>query len=355
MPDAELLTSLRLGRLNELPRAKLGHTPTPLDPMPRLAQRLGIRHAWVKRDDCTGLAFGGNKVRQLEFYLGQAQAEDADTILITGAVQSNFVRLAAAAASQLGMECHIQLEERVPKSDPVYRNSGNVLLDKILGATLYSYPDGEDEEGADRRLHEIASGLKEKGRHPYVIPLGPGHKPLGALGYVVAAAELLAQLEDQKVKVDEIFVPSGSGATHAGLLTGLRALDCSIPVAGVCVRRNATAQTERISGQCLEIAKLIDIPPVVIEDDVRLTDDFLAPGYGQLGAAAVEAITLSARTEGLILDPVYSAKTMAGFIHGARSSGPQQSLLFVHTGGTPAVFAYASELADNANKHPNSD
>ena len=319
--------------------------------MPRLAERLGIRQAWVKRDDCTGLAFGGNKVRQLEFYLGQARSEDADTILITGAVQSNFVRLAAAAACQLGMECHIQLEERVPKSDPVYRNSGNVFLDKILGAKLYSYPRGEDEEGADRRLHEIASSLREKGRRPYVIPLGPGHKPLGALGYVVAAAELLAQLEEREVHVDKIVVPSGSGATHAGLLTGLRALDCSIPVMGVCVRRNAAAQTERIKAQCSEIAQLLEIPPVVTNGDVLLIDDFLAPGYGQLGDAAVEAITLSARTEGLILDPVYSAKAMAGFIDSARSGGPQQSLLFIHTGGTPAVFAYGAELADRANKH----
>ena len=353
MPSPELLTSSPLGRLNELPRARLGHAPTPLELMPRLAERLGIRQAWVKRDDCTGLAFGGNKVRQLEFYLGQAQSEGADTILITGAVQSNFVRLAAAASCQLGMECHIQLEERVPKSDPVYRNSGNVLLDKILGATLYSYPQGEDEEGADRRLQEIASGLKEKGRRPYVIPLGPGHKPLGALGYVVAAAELLAQIEDQEIRVDEIFVPSGSGATHAGLLTGLRALDCSIPVTGVCVRRNAAAQTERIKAHCSDIAQMLEIPPVVTDDDVRLTDDFLAPGYGQLGDVAVEAITLSARSEGLILDPVYSAKTMAGFIHGARSGDQQQSLLFVHTGGTPAVFAYGSELASRASKHPN--
>lgn len=346
MSSRDLLASPSLGRLSEFPRTRLGHAPTPLDPMPRLADRLGTKRAYVKRDDCTGLAFGGNKVRQLEFYFGAARAEDADAVLITGAVQSNFVRLAAAAACQLGMECHIQLEERVPKSDPTYRQSGNVLLDKILGATLYSYPEGENEEGADQRLQEIADGLKRKGRRPYVIPLGPRHKPLGALGYVVAAAELVAELEQQQIAVDEIVVPSGSGATHAGLLFGLCALESPIRSTGVCVRRNAAAQTERIRSQCARIADLLEVQPVVGEDDVRLTDDFLAPGYGQLGEAATEAIALAARTEGLILDPVYSAKTMAGFIHSARNGDPQRSLLFLHTGGTPAVFAYAPELAD---------
>ncbi len=145
-----------LGRLDALPRARLAHTPTPLEALPNLSARLGGA-LYVKRDDCTGLAFGGNKVRQLEFYLGEAVAQEADTILITGAVQSNFARLAAAAARKLGMDCHIQLEQRVPKTDPLYRNSGNVLLDRILGATLHSYAHGEDEAGADRRIRDFAA------------------------------------------------------------------------------------------------------------------------------------------------------------------------------------------------------
>ena len=144
-----------LGRLDALPRARLAHTPTPLEALPNLSARLGGARLLVKRDDCTGLAFGGNKVRQLEFYLGEAQARAADTVLSTGAVQSNCVRLAAAAARKLGLEIHIQLEERVPKPDPAYRNSGNVLLDRLLGATLHAYPAGEDEAGADKRLREI--------------------------------------------------------------------------------------------------------------------------------------------------------------------------------------------------------
>lgn len=350
MPNTDLLTSPSLGRLNELPRTRLGHTPTPLEAMPRLAKHLGIQSAYVKRDDCTGLAFGGNKVRQLEFYFGEAQAQNADTVLITGAVQSNFVRLAAAAACQLGMQCHIQLEERVPRSDPTYRSSGNVLLDKILGATLYSYPDGEDEEGADRRLQEIAARLRDEGRRPYVIPLGPGHPPLGALGYIAAAAELLTQMDEQQIAVDEIIIPSGSGATHAGFLFGLRALGCRIPVTGVCVRRNAAAQTERIKSHCAEIARMLEIPSPVAVEDVYIIDDFLAPGYGQLGEAAAQALTLAARTEALIVDPVYSAKTMAGFIHRASHGDPARSLLLIHTGGTPAVFAYADDLANRTDQ-----
>ncbi len=346
MPNSDHLASSALGRFGEFPRVRLGHTPTPLDRMPRLAKHLNIANAYVKRDDCTGLAFGGNKVRQLEFYFGEAQAQDADTVLITGAVQSNFVRLAAAAACQLGMQCHIQLEERVPRSDPTYRNSGNVILDKILGATLHSYPEGEDEEGADRRLQEIAAQLRDEGRHPYVIPLGPGHKPLGALGYIVAAAELLTQLDEQQITVDEIVIPSGSGATHAGFLFGLRALGSHIPVTGVCVRRNAAAQTERIKGHCVEIGRMLEVPSAVSDEDVFIIDDFLAPGYGQLGEAAAQALTLAARTEGLIVDPVYSAKAMAGFIQRATTGDPTHSLLLIHTGGTPAVFAYADDLAN---------
>lgn len=333
-----------LGCLDNLPRARLFAGPTPLERFERLDKGLGSGALLVKRDDCMGLAFGGNKVRQLEYYLGEARSRGADSILITGAVQSNFVRLAAAGAGKLGMDCHIQLEERVPKNDPVYRNSGNVLLDRVLGARIYSYPHGEDEEGADRRLTEIADGLSSEGRHPYVIPLGPGHKPLGALGYVDAARELLAQLDEGNHRIDEIVVPSGSGNTHAGLLFGLRALGSPIPVTGVCVRRGADPQFPRIKARCAEIADLLGVSPAVSDEDIRLDDGFLAPGYGQLNDATVEAITLLARAEGVFLDPVYSGKTMACLLEMARNGGPGRTFLFVHTGGTPALFAYGESL-----------
>ena len=247
-----------LGTLEEFPRRRLCRLPTPLEAMPNLGAAVGGARAYVKRDDCTDLAFGGNKVRQLEFYLGEARLQGADTILITGAVQSNFVRLAAAAARKSGMDCHIQLEERVPRDDSLYRNSGNVLLDRVLGATLYSYPEGEDEEGADRRVAEIAEELKGEGKRPYIIPLGPGHPPLGALGYVVAAQELLEQMASRRISIDEVVVPSGSGHTHGGLLFGLRALGSQVRVTGVCVRRNAAPQRERIRDRCREVAELLE-------------------------------------------------------------------------------------------------
>ena len=334
----------RLGCLGEFPRVRLCRLPTPLESMPNLGEALGKARAHVKRDDCTDLAVGGNKVRQLEFYLGEARLQEADTVLITGAVQSNFVRLAAAAARKLGIDCQIQLEERVPRDDPLYRNSGNVLLDRILGVTIHSYPVGEDEEGADKRVGEIAEKLKRDGRRPYIIPLGPGHKPLGALGYVLAAQEILQQLESEKLSLDEVVVPSGSGHTHGGLLFGLRALGSPVQVTGICVRRGAEAQRERIWRRCQEIAELLRTQNPVAEGDICLLDDFLAPGYGQLNEATVRAIQLAGRSEGLILDPVYTGKTMAGLIHRARSTSRGRSFLLIHTGGTPALFAYSSEL-----------
>ena len=315
--------------------------------MPHLAKKCGTRGTFfVKRDDCTELAFGGNKVRQLEFYFGEASAQDADTVLITGAVQSNFVRLAAAGAAKLGMACHIQLEERVAKDSPAYHTSGNVLLDQLLGATLHSYPEGEDEAGADRQLGCIADELRAKGQRPYIIPLSPGHPPLGALGYVVAAHELLQQIEADNLSVDEIVVASGSGTTHSGLLFGLRALGSSITVTGICVRRDAVSQRPRLAQRCLDIAELLEVSSNVIDDDIVLIDDFLAPGYGMASEECMQAILLGARPEGLMLDPTYTGKSMAGFIHRAKMISDTGGLLFLHTGGLPEIFAYQDDLCE---------
>ena len=340
-----------LGKLDDLPRVSLAHLPTPVEAMDNLAAALGRGGGlYVKRDDCTGLAFGGNKIRQLEFYLGEARAQGADTVLITGAVQSNFVRCAAAGAARLGMECHVQLEERVSGKAGEYRTSGNVLLDRMLGATIHLYPEGEDEEGADRRVREIADDLKAAGRKPYVVPLAPGHKPLGALGYVVAAREILGQIEDAGIRIDEIIVASGSGSTHAGLLFGLRALASDITVTGVCVRREAAIQKHRIADRCRDLAELLEIDPVVGGDDVITTDDFLAPGYGLFNEPTIRAIDLAARCEALILDPVYTGKVMAATIDRAGETGPGHGIMFLHTGGTPGAFAYSESLTAELEK-----
>ena len=332
------------GRLASIPRQRLFAGITALESMPNLSAHCGGARLFVKRDDCTGLAFGGNKVRQLEFYFGDACANNADTILITGAVQSNFVRMVAAGASKLGLSCHIQLEERVASKDPQYHTSGNIFLDKILGATLHSYPEGEDESGADDQLEAIASELRANGHNPYVIHLAPGHAPLGSLGYVVAAFELLTQINASGFAVDEIFVPSGSGATHAGLLFGLRALGSTIPVRGVCVRRDATSQKVRILETCRQIGKLLERPSCVADADISLTDTFLAPGYGIPNSATMSAIIHCAQTEGLLLDPVYTGKAMAEVLRAAEASDDNANFVFIHTGGTPALFGYQRSI-----------
>ncbi len=337
-----------LGKFEAFSRADLAVTPTPIEAMPNLARKLGGPNLFVKRDDLTGLALGGNKARQLEFYLGEAVSQGADVLLITGAVQSNFVRSAAAAAAKLRMDCHVQLEDRVPDTDGTHQVSGNVLLNKLLGATIHSYPDGEDEAGADRNLGKIANDLKAQGKKPYVIHLSPGYPPLGALGYVVAAREILDQLETTGTTIDEIVVASGSTATHAGLLFGLRATGSQIPVMGICVRRRADQQAPRVLARCEEISALLDTENCVSAKDVVVDDVAYPPGYGQLNKNTIEAIKLAASQEGLILDPVYTGKVMAGLIHRIQAGAYPKTanILFLHTGGQPALFAYEPKLTE---------
>lgn len=322
-------------------RATLLAAPTPLEPLEQLSAGLGL-NLWIKRDDLTGLGFGGNKIRQLEYYFGAALAEGADTVLITGAVQSNYVRCAAAAAAKLGMRAILQLEERVPGMGETYRRSGNVLLDHLLGAEIMAYPEGEDEAGADAALRARAEEERTRGRRPYVIPLGLNNPPRGALGYMRAAAELLAQ----DTEFDAVVVASGSGLTHAGLLAGLRLAGSGVPVWGACVRRDAAAQTARLGEVQNRLADLLGLPQVYAPEDIRLWDGALAPGYGRLGPAAQEAMEMMARQEGLFLDPVYTAKSFAA-VPGLLRDGmlqPGMRVLYLHTGGLPALFAYEPEL-----------
>ncbi len=331
--------------LAKFPQTNLGHYPTPIESMPNLGGALGIELA-VKRDDCTGVGFGGNKARQLEFYLGEALAKHADTVLITGAVQSNFARTAAAMARRLGMDCHIQLEDRVKTKNRQYHNNGNVLLDRLLGATILHYANGEDEIGADAALAEQAQRLLNTGKSPFVVPLGPDHPPLGALGYIAAAIELARQIAEGAAAPDCIFIGSGSALSHVGLLYGLRAQGISSRVVGVCVRRDADAQTARVSKRLADLAAMIGGECPVSSADIEVDGSVLAPGYGELGQPAKEAIELAARCEGLFLDPVYTAKTLAALIGRAREGRLQgERVLFWHTGGQPALFGYADQLS----------
>ena len=340
-----------LAGIARFPRVRLGHAPTPLDPAPKLGGALGI-DLWIKRDDCTGLAFGGNKVRQLEFHFGEAEARGADTVLVTGAVQSNLVRIAAAAARKLGMAIHIQLEDRVEGAGALYRTSGNLLLDRVLGATLHPFPEGEDEAAADAAMERRARALADEGREPYVIHSAPGHAPLGGLGYVVAAEEVVEQAPG--MRFDAVVCASGSALTHAGMLVGLRALGERAPVLGICVRREAASQAARVARVAAALAAMIDCPDAFDAGDVDVSDAVLAPGYGRLSEAVREAMALAARHEGLLLDPVYTGKAMAGLIAHVRSGriAAGSRVLFVHTGGQPALFAYADSLGSWLSEAP---
>ena len=306
--------------------------------------RLGISLN-IKRDDLLPLAMGGNKVRQLEYYLGQAREMGADTVLITGAVQSNFTRTCTAAARRLGMHPIVQMEDRAPNTSDTYKTSGNVLLNKLMGAEIIQFPTGQDEVAADANLERIADNLRTKGRIPYVIHLGIDHPPLGGLGYAVAAVETWLQYQALGYQPDHIIVPSGSGLTHAGFLAGARGIGWNVSILGICVRRDAGQQRARVRRRASEISAMLDSTPIT-DADIQLSDAVLAPGYGQLNPSVAQAIKLAARADALLLDPVYSGRTMAGLIHHLKSGTiqPGQHVTFLHTGGTPAIFAYQPDL-----------
>ena len=332
--------------LANFPRAVLTHTPTPLHKLSRLSAEFAPCVLYVKRDDCTGLAMGGNKARQLEFYLGEAMARGCDTVLSTGAVQSNYMRMLAAGAAKLGLACHIQLESRVDNHSDDYQHSGNVLLDRLFGAQVHRYPSGEDEHGADAALRALADELAGDKKKPYIIPLAAGHAPTGALGYVVAAAELVRQVEQDNLPLDLIAVGSGSGLTHAGLLTGLKLMAITIPVLGVCVRRNAEPQRARVFAHCEKLTDMLGHAGAVDADDVWVDDSALAPGYGHASKQVIKDMRKLATHEGLLTDPVYSAKTFSCVFDLLRNHALDRfrHIAVIHTGGTPGLFAYREEL-----------
>jgi 1-aminocyclopropane-1-carboxylate deaminase/D-cysteine desulfhydrase-like pyridoxal-dependent ACC family enzyme len=240
---------------HDFPRVPLSHTPTPLERLDNVSAEFNT-NVWIKRDDCTGLAFGGNKSRQLEFYLGQAKEKGADTLLTTGAVQSNHVRMTVAAARKAGFDVEVQLEHRVDREQPEYHHSGNPYLVKLMGARIHYYPAGEDEAGADQALVERAEALAREGRKAYVIPLSNVHTPYGALGYVDGAEELQGQLQAIKIEPSMFVVPTGSASTHSGFLIGVRACGSTVPVHGVCVRRDGASQQARV---ITKINSVIDV------------------------------------------------------------------------------------------------
>ncbi|MEM9107784.1 MAG: D-cysteine desulfhydrase [Pseudomonadota bacterium] len=323
------------------PRASLCHGPTPIEDMPRLSELLGGPRLLIKRDDCTGLAMGGNKTRKLEFLVGEALRNGADMLVTQGAVQSNHVRQTAAAACRVGMKCHVILERRVPDRDTSYEETGNVLLDKLFGATHEFRPAGLD---MNAEAEAVSDTLRAEGQRPYFIP-GGGSNPTGALGYVSCAQEIVDHCQKTGQRFDWLVMATGSTGTQAGLVAGFQALDFELPVMGVSVRQPHDRQVKAVHGLAqgtLEKlgAATVDVGKIIVDDG------YVGEGYGSPAASTFEAIHLAARQEGILLDPVYSAKGMAGLIGLVRRGffKPDDTVLFLHTGGATALFAYEDQL-----------
>ena len=329
--------------LLDLPRQPLAHLPTPLEPMPRLSRALGHAGLLIKRDDCTGLATGGNKTRKLEFLLADALVQGADTLVTMGARQSNHCRQTAAAAARAGLGCVLLLEQPFPSKDPNYLTSGNLLLDRIMGAEVVFIEAGCDPDVA---LDAACARLRAQGHRPYAIPVG-GSNALGALGYVGCALEILAQLEALRLQVDRIVLATGSTGTHAGVLAGLLAGDSDLRVTGISVSGDRQQQEEKVLRLARATAELMQLDRDVPAEAVHVDDRFVGPGYGIPTPEMIEAVTLCARGEGVLLDPVYTGKAMAGLIHMVRSGaiGPDERVLFLHTGGAVGLFAYPEVAA----------
>ena len=327
--------------LEKFPRVPLAHLPTPLEHLPRLSAELGGPQIYVKRDDCTGLATGGNKTRKLEFSMAAALEEGADTIITVGAVQSNHVRQTAAAACKLGLKCEVLLEHRVTDPSEYYTGSGNVLLDRIFGANLREYPGGTDFEAA---MEQVADEVRAGGCKPYIIPGGASNR-IGALGYVNCAVELLGQIEERDLDVSHIVTATGSAGTQAGLVVGLKAMASEIPLLGIGVSVPRDEQEQKVYELACETAEYIGKPGCVAREDVVANCDYVGDGYGIPTESMNEAVLMFARTEGLLFDPVYSGKALAGMIDLVRNGTlGDGNIVFLHTGGAVALFAYADQL-----------
>ena len=331
--------------LARFPRRRYTHGFTPIEAMPRLSAALGGPELFIKRDDLLGLAAGGNKTRKLEFLVADALAQGADTLITVGAPQSNHCRLTLAAAAKEGLACRLIIEERVAGTYDTAALGNNLLFDLMGAANVRVVPLGSDL-GAE--MAKDADVVRAAGGTPYSI-VGGGSNPLGALGYAACAAEIVTQAFEMGVAFDRIIVASGSAGTHSGIVAGLAALNAGIPVIGINVRRPRAEQEGNVFKLAVATSALLGTPAPAREDIVAL-DDWVGPGYSLPTATMVEAVRMLASSEGILLDPVYSGKAMAGLIGLVRAGhfAPDERLLFVHTGGSPSLHAYAHDLRDPA-------
>jgi D-cysteine desulfhydrase family pyridoxal phosphate-dependent enzyme len=321
--------------LDDFPRIPLAHLPTPLENAPRLGAAIGLPRLRVKRDDATGLAMGGNKARKLEYLLADAVAKGADVLFTTGGVQSNHARMTAAAACKLGLRSELFLCDPEPALA-----QGNLLLDRLFGATVHFIP-GLSLSAMYDRMEQRAAELRARGHRPYIIPVG-GSTPLGSLGYVRAVRELAEQCRAQELRVDAMAVATGSTGTLSGILLGARLFMPETRVYGISVSPVAAAGKRKTAQIVGEAAALLGLDWSPCPEDVSLWDDWLGPAYGVATPEGLEVIELAARTEGYLLDPVYTGKALAG-TRGLAERGelhPDETVVFWHTGGAPALFAF---------------
>ncbi|WP_312268106.1 D-cysteine desulfhydrase [Pseudescherichia sp.] len=324
---------MSLQNLTRFPRLEFIGAPTPMEYLPRFSDYLG-REIYIKRDDVTPMALGGNKLRKLEFLAADALREGADTLITAGAIQSNHVRQTAAVAAKLGLHCVALLENPIATRAENYLTNGNRLLLDLFNAQVEMCDALTDPVA---QLGELATRIEAQGFRPYVIPVG-GSNALGALGYVESALEIAQQCEGA-VALSSIVVASGSAGTHAGLAVGLEQLMPEAELIGVTVSRKRDEQKPKVVALQQAVASELEVEATA---DIVLWDDYFAPGYGTPNEEGMEAIKLLARLEGILLDPVYTGKAMAGLIDGINQNRfkDQGPILFIHTGGAPALFAY---------------
>ena len=333
--------------LARFPRRQYTEGRTPVEKLARLSALLGGPDIYIKRDDLLGLAGGGNKTRKLEFLVADALAKGCDTLITVGAVQSNHCRLTLAAAVKEAMKCRLLLEQRVAKSyNP--QASGNNFLYRLLGVEEIRVVDlGTD---LAKTMEQMAEDVAKRGGKAYLIP-GGGSNPLGALGYVSCAEEILAQTFDLGLRLDHIVCASGSAGTHAGLITGLIGNNANIPLTGINVRRTRDEQEPMVHKLAEQTAATLCVRGGVPREAITALGDWVGPGYSLPSAEMIEAVRMLAQVEGILLDPVYTGKAMAGLIalirNGVFVKG--QNVLFVHTGGAPALYAYQSVLLGEGN------
>ncbi|MDR2789105.1 MAG: D-cysteine desulfhydrase [Candidatus Accumulibacter sp.] len=328
--------------LTRFPRVNLTPSVTPLEFLPNLTRHLGGPGLYIKRDDHTGLALGGNKTRKLEFLIGDALAKGATHVVTQGATQSNHVRQTIAAANKFGLESTVLLEERVKQARDEYYDNGNILLDQILGAAIETRPSGLD---MNEELEAVGERLRRAGEVPYLIP-GGGSNAIGALGYVVSALELVAQANERRLRVDHVVHATGSTGTQAGLVAGIEGSNGHIPVLGISVRAPREKQEENVRRLARQTWGLLGMRGEFPEASVVVDSDYVGEGYGIPTEGMLEAVRLLARHEGILLDPVYTGKAFAGLIDRVRKGDFRkgENIVFLHTGGAAGLFAYRSIL-----------